>query len=166
MIVQPSGHTSLLRARRLTIHGNSAMESLFQLRNVRTSRISVLAAIRLGTEVAVARCAMKRTVLISIALLVLTALCASPAAAESMHLRALRVARMQYPGRSGGRRITVAEVPAAASGKVAFRVIAEGIPPETYVVFERDGAGWKSLRVTNSPDGRTVDARPHRRGRK
>lgn len=111
---------------------------------------------------------MKRTVLISIALLVLMMLGAAPASArqESMHLRALRVARVQYPGRSGARRITVTEVPAAAPGKVAFRVIAQGIPPETYVVFERDGAGWKSLGVTNSPDGRTVDARPHRRGRK
>jgi len=150
------------------MHGNSAMESLFQLRNVRTSRVSALAAIPLGTEVAVERCAMKRNVLISIALLVVMMLWASPASAreESMHLRALRVARMQYPGRSGARRITVAEVPAAAPGKVAFRVIAEGIPPETYVVFARDGSGWKSLGVTNSPDGRTVDARPHRRGRK
>ena len=130
------------------------------------TRRKKIAGTRAGTEVAVPRCAMKRTLLGAMAFVVTLVFSAAPARAESMHLRALRVARQQFPGRTGARRITVAELPAAAPSIVAFRVIAEGIPPATYVVFTRDGAGWKSLGVCNQPDGRKLAESPRRRGRR
>ena len=108
---------------------------------------------------------MKRAVIAFLLALIVSA--APPTAqAESMHLRALRIARLEFPGRSGARRITVAEMPEGAPGVIAFRVIAEGIAAETYVVFTRDGAGWKSLGVCDQPDGRKLVSRPYRRGRR
>ena len=112
------------------------------------------------------QCAMKRTLLIAMGLLVTLVCSPAPARAESMRLRALRVARLQFPGRSGARRISVVEMPAAAPGVVSFHVIAQGIAPETYVVFTRDHAGWKSLGVCNQPDGHKLASQSHRRGRR
>ena len=120
-----------------------------------------------GTEVAVDPCVMTRRWPL-ILLIVLAASLSSPgfARAESMQLKALRIARTHFPGRSGARRLIVAEVSGtAATGIVAYQVRAEGIPPDTYVVFQLGSDGWKSLGVSNSPDGHSQPKR-HRSGRK
>jgi hypothetical protein len=89
------------------------------------------------------------------------------ARAESLQLKALRVARHNFPGKAGHRRVSVSENPSlitdAGRTIVSFSVSSEGkqVPPNTLVVFESVGSGWVSLGVARESEPRSKGRADH-----